>query len=224
MNINTLHRIYLLGVGGIGMSALARYFLAQGCKVSGNAKTKTRLTEQLGADGEAIHNEEDETKVPLDLRTQTTQAIVDYTPAIPKNHNEWLFLQEKNIKCYTRSEILGFISQKYFTIAVAGTHGKTTTSSMIAHVLNQSGVKCNAFLGGISLNFNSNLLLHPEAEVVVVEADEFDRSFLTLTPNIAVVTSLDADHLDVYSNKQQMDNAYKEFVQRINPNGVLITK
>src|SRR5690606_11349286 len=119
---------------------------------------------------------------------------------------------------------LGFISQKYFTIAVAGTHGKTTTSSMIAHVLNQSGVKCNAFLGGISLNFNSNLLLHPEAETVVVEADEFDRSFLTLTPNIAVVTSLDADHLDVYSNKQQMDNAYKEFVQRINPNGVLITK
>lgn len=224
MNINTLHTIYFLGVGGIGMSALARYFLAQGCKVSGYDKTKTKLTEQLCAEGVAIHYEEDENKIPVEIFHQINQAIVVYTPAIPKNHKEWLFLQEKNIKCYKRSEILGFISQKYFTIAVAGTHGKTTTSSMIAHVLNQSGVKCNAFLGGISLNFNSNLLLHPEAEVVVVEADEFDRSFLTLTPNIAVVTSLDADHLDVYSNKQQMDNAYKEFVQRINPNGVLITK
>ncbi len=206
------------------MSALARYFLAQGCKVSGYDKTKTKLTEQLCAEGVAIHYEEDENKIPIEIFHQINQAIVVYTPAIPKNHKEWLFLQEKNIKCYKRSEILGFISQKYFTIAVAGTHGKTTTSSMIAHVLNQSGVKCNAFLGGISLNFNSNLLLHPEAEMVVVEADEFDRSFLTLTPNIAVVTSLDADHLDVYSNKQQMDNAYKEFVQRINPNGVLITK
>lgn len=224
MNINTLHTIYFLGVGGIGMSALARYFLAQGCKVSGYDKTKTKLTEELCAEGVAIHYEEDENKIPVEIFHQINQAIVVYTPAIPKNHKEWLFLQEKNIKCYKRSEILGFISQKYFTIAVAGTHGKTTTSSMIAHVLNQSGVKCNAFLGGISLNFNSNLLLHPEAEMVVVEADEFDRSFLTLTPNIAVVTSLDADHLDVYSNKQQMDNAYKEFVQRINPNGVLITK
>lgn len=224
MNINTLHTIYFLGVGGIGMSALARYFLAQGCKVSGYDKTKTKLTEQLCSEGVAIHYEEDENKIPVEIFHQINQAIVVYTPAIPKNHKEWLFLQEKNIKCYKRSEILGFISQKYFTIAVAGTHGKTTTSSMIAHVLNQSGVKCNAFLGGISLNFNSNLLLHPEAEMVVVEADEFDRSFLTLTPNIAVVTSLDADHLDVYSNKQQMDNAYKEFVQRINPNGVLITK
>lgn len=224
MNINTLHTIYFLGVGGIGMSALARYFLAQGCKVSGYDKTKTKLTEQLCAEGVAIHYEEDENKIPVEIFHQINQAIVVYTPAIPKNHKEWLFLQEKNIKCYKRSEILGFISQKYFTIAVAGTHGKTTTSSMIAHVLNQSGVKCNAFLGGISLNFNSNLLLHPEAEMVVVEADEFDRSFLTLTPNIAVVISLDADHLDVYSNKQQMDNAYKEFVQRINPNGVLITK
>lgn len=224
MNINTLHTIYFLGVGGIGMSALARYFLAQGCKVSGYDKTKTKLTEQLCAEGVAIHYEEDENKIPVEIFHQINQAIVVYTPAIPKNHKEWLILQEKNIKCYKRSEILGFISQKYFTIAVAGTHGKTTTSSMIAHVLNQSGVKCNAFLGGISLNFNSNLLLHPEAEMVVVEADEFDRSFLTLTPNIAVVTSLDADHLDVYSNKQQMDNAYKEFVQRINPNGVLITK
>lgn len=224
MNVNQLHTIYFLGVGGIGMSALARYFLAQGCKVSGYDKTKTKLTEQLCAEGVAIHYEEDENKIPVEIFHQINQAIVVYTPAIPKNHKEWLFLQEKNIKCYKRSEILGFISQKYFTIAVAGTHGKTTTSSMIAHVLNQSGVKCNAFLGGISLNFNSNLLLHPEAEMVVVEADEFDRSFLTLTPNIAVVTSLDADHLDVYSNKQQMDNAYKEFVQRINPNGVLITK
>lgn len=224
MNINTLHTIYFLGVGGIGMSALARYFLAQGCKVSGYDKTKTKLTEELCAEGVAIHYEEDENKIPVEIFHQINQAIVVYTPAIPKNHKEWLFLQEKNIKCYKRSEILGFISQKYFTIAVAGTHGKTTTSSMIAHVLNQSGVKCNAFLGGISLNFNSNLLLHPEAKMVVVEADEFDRSFLTLTPNIAVVTSLDADHLDVYSNKQQMDNAYKEFVQRINPNGVLITK
>ena len=133
-------------------------------------------------------------------------------------------LQQSGIKLYKRSEVLGLISQEYFTIAVAGTHGKTTTSSMIAHVLNECGVKCNAFLGGISLNFNSNLLLNEDAKIVVVEADEFDRSFLTLKPNIAIVTSLDADHLDIYENKNEMHNAYKAFVEKINPTGALITK
>jgi|TARA_R110000782_G_scaffold270436_1_gene371074 UDP-N-acetylmuramate--alanine ligase len=224
MNINNIHTVYLLGVGGIGMSALARYFLIKGCKVYGYDKTKTSLTEELEAEGIAIHYDENVSLIPDAVKNNKEGILVVYTPAIPKNNKELLSLQQSGIKLYKRSEVLGLISQEYFTIAVAGTHGKTTTSSMIAHVLNECGVKCNAFLGGISLNFNSNLLLNEDAKIVVVEADEFDRSFLTLTPNIAIVTSLDADHLDVYKNKNEMHNAYKAFVEKINPTGTLITK
>ncbi|MBL1231634.1 MAG: UDP-N-acetylmuramate--L-alanine ligase [Flavobacteriales bacterium] len=224
MNINNIHTVYLLGVGGIGMSALARYFLIKGCKVYGYDKTKTSLTEELEAEGIAIHYDENVSLIPDAVKNNKEGILVVYTPAIPKNNKELLSLQQSGIKLYKRSEVLGLISQEYFTIAVAGTHGKTTTSSMIAHVLNECSVKCNAFLGGISLNFNSNLLLNEDAKIVVVEADEFDRSFLTLTPNIAIVTSLDADHLDVYENKNEMHNAYKAFVEKINPTGTLITK
>lgn len=224
MNINTIHTVYFLGVGGIGMSALARYFLIKGCKVYGYDKTKTSLTNELEAEGIVIHYKEDEVLIPAAIKNNEDGILVVYTPAIPKNNKELISLEQAGVKLYKRSEVLGLISQEYFTIAVAGTHGKTTTSSMIAHVLNECGVKCNAFLGGISLNFNSNLLLNEAAKIVVVEADEFDRSFLTLKPNIAIVTSLDADHLDVYENKNEMHNAYKAFVGKINPTGALITK
>lgn len=224
MNINNIHTVYFLGVGGIGMSALARYFLIKGCKVYGYDKTKTSLTDELEAEGIVVHYEESEASIPDVVKNNEEGILVIYTPAIPKDNKEWVCLQQTGIKLYKRSEVLGLISQEYFTIAVAGTHGKTTTSSMIAHVLNECGVKCNAFLGGISLNFNSNLLLNEDAKIVVVEADEFDRSFLTLKPNIAIVTSLDADHLDIYENKNEMHNAYKAFVEKINPTGTLITK
>ena len=223
MKIDELNTVYFLGVGGIGMSALARYFLAQGCQVYGYDKTKTKLTEQLELEGIQIHYDEDveflNTVVSL-----TDDCLICYTPAIPKDNKEFQFLQNNDFELLKRSQVLGLISQNYFTIAVAGTHGKTTTSSIIAHVINQSLGNCIAFLGGISLNFNSNLLLTEEAKYLVVEADEYDRSFLTLSPDIALITSLDADHLDIYGDGNEMQEAYKAFVNKIKSGGNLITK
>ena len=177
MKISDVNNVYFLGVGGIGMSALARYFLAQGCKVYGYDKTKTHLTEQLEKEGVAIHYEEDVelvAKLFPSLEGLGVGKLVIYTPAIPKDNKEFVYFQQNEIKLYKRSEVLGLITQSYFTIAVAGTHGKTTTSSMVAHVLTACGVDCIAFLGGISLNFNSNLVLSDNAKIVVVEADEFN--------------------------------------------------
>lgn len=224
MNIKNLHTVYFLGVGGIGMSALARYFLASGCNVFGYDKTKTALTSQLEKEGITIHYQEDIALIPNEIKAKQINTLVVYTPAIPKNNIEFLFFQEQKISLHKRSEVLGFISNNYFTIAVAGTHGKTTTSSMIAHILQQCGVVCNAFLGGISLNFNSNLVLSPDAKIMVVEADEFDRSFLTLSPDIAIITSLDADHLDIYEDKTKMHQAYQDFTHKIKNGGTLLTK
>lgn len=224
MDLTGVKHVYFLGVGGIGMSALARYFLSLGCKVSGYDKTKTTLTEQLESEGITIHYDENLDKIPVEIKSNQKDSIVIFTPAIPKNNAEYLFFIEQNTKLYKRAEVLGLITKNYFTIAVAGTHGKTTTSSIVAHVLNECGVDTIAFLGGISLNFNSNLLLNNNAKTVVVEADEFDRSFLTLSPNIAVVTSIDADHLDIYGDKNEMHKSYQDFVNKINKTGVLITK
>lgn len=224
MNTATINTLYFLGIGGIGMSALARYFLARGCKVYGYDKTKTALTIQLEKEGMLIHYREDIDQIPESVKSMDEKSLIVYTPAIPKDNKEFQFLINNNCKLYKRSEVLGLISQNYFTIAIAGTHGKTTTSSIVAHVLNESGVKCVAFLGGISLNFNSNLLLNEDANTMVVEADEYDRSFLTLAPDIALITSLDADHLDVYGNKNEMTCAYSAFVGKIKPEGNLITK
>lgn len=204
------------------MSALARYFLAEGHFVYGYDKTKTELTEQLEEEGVKVHYHED-----LELLRELVEKenmLVCYTPAIPKTNKEFIFLSETGIQLYKRSEILGMICQKYFTIAIAGTHGKTTTSSMVAHILNACNKNCIAFLGGISLNFNSNLLLNKEADTIVVEADEYDRSFLTLSPDIALITSLDADHLDVYGDNNHMQDAYKAFANKIKKGGRLITK
>lgn len=222
--IKELKNIYFLGVGGIGMSALARFFLANGCSVYGYDKTKTELTNQLEKEGVKIHYNEDEALIPSEFISNDSSAIVIYTPAIPKDNKEFVFLKNNNVRLYKRSEVLGLITQSYFTIAIAGTHGKTTTSSMVAHVLTACGVDCIAFLGGISLNFNSNLVLNEKAKIVVVEADEFDRSFLTLSPNIALITSIDADHLDIYGNHDEMVKSYQDFVNKISSDGVLITK
>ena len=219
-----LRLVYFLGIGGIGMSALARYFLAQGCKVIGYDKTKTTLTEQLENEGIAIHYSEDISQIPESIKNLEEETLVVFTPAIPNDNKEFQFFAAKGIRLYKRAEVLGLISQNYFTIAIAGTHGKTTTSSMVAHVLNESGVDCIAFLGGISINFNSNLLLNNKAKIMVVEADEYDRSFLTLSPDIALVTSLDADHLDIYGDKNQMVATYAAFVDKIKPAGTLISK
>ncbi|MCB0379961.1 MAG: UDP-N-acetylmuramate--L-alanine ligase [Flavobacteriales bacterium] len=224
MDLTRVKQVYFLGVGGIGMSALARYFKSFGCVVSGYDKTKTTLTEQLEREGINIHYDENLDKIPSEIKSNQQDSIVIYTPAIPKNNAEYLFFIEQNIRLYKRAEVLGLITKNYLTIAVAGTHGKTTTSSIIAHVLNECGVDTIAFLGGISLNFNSNLLLNIKAKTVVVEADEFDRSFLTLSPNIAVVTSIDADHLDIYGDKNEMHKSYQDFVNKIDKTGVLITK
>ncbi|MCO6499503.1 MAG: UDP-N-acetylmuramate--L-alanine ligase [Vicingus serpentipes] len=228
MNIKEINTVYFLGVGGIGMSALARYFLTQGCQVYGYDKTKTALTIQLEKEGIQIHYQEDVAFIkelfPSEEGLGVGQNLICYTPAIPNNNKELSYFRDNNFEILKRSQVLGLISQNYFTIAIAGTHGKTTTSSMVAHVLNTCGVDCIAFLGGISLNFNSNLLLNNNAKVLVVEADEFDRSFLTLSPDIALITSLDADHLDVYEAKNEMIKSYQDFVNRIKKGGVLITK
>ncbi|MEJ6735421.1 MAG: UDP-N-acetylmuramate--L-alanine ligase [Flavobacteriales bacterium] len=224
MNLKELHTVYFLGVGGIGMSAIARYFKSSGCNVVGYDKTKTILTEKLEAEGVLIHYNEDINQIPTVVKNSEEGTLVIYTPAIPKGNKEFIFFQKQGIKLYKRSEVLGLISENYFTIAVAGTHGKTTTSSIVAHILNECGVNCISFLGGISLNFNSNLLLSKNPTTLVVEADEFDRSFLTLSPDIALVTSIDADHLDVYGDKDAMKNAYSEFVGKIKEGGELISK
>lgn len=223
MDVAKLNTVYFLGVGGIGMSALARYFLAQGCKVYGYDKTKTELTEQLEQEGVQIHYQE-EVSFLNTIVSSSDHCLICYTPAIPKDNKEFQYLQSNNFKLYKRSQVLGLISQNYFTIAIAGTHGKTTTSSIVAHIINESFGNCIAFLGGISLNFNSNLLLCENPKYLVVEADEYDRSFLTLDPNIALITSLDADHLDIYGDGDEMQNAYKAFVNKIKSGGSLITK
>lgn len=224
MNLKNVNSVYFLGIGGIGMSALARYFISLGCKVAGYDKTKTALTQALEQEGMQVHYDENTEAIPTEIKNNEPNTLVIFTPAIPKNNVEYLFFIDQKIRLYKRAEVLGLITQNYFTIAVAGTHGKTTTSSIVAHVLNECGVDCIAFLGGISLNFNSNLLLNNNAKTVVVEADEFDRSFLTLSPNIAIVTSIDADHLDIYGDKEEMHKSYQDFVNKIDKNGVLITK
>lgn len=222
--IKGVRLVYFLGVGGIGMSAIARYFNSLDCKVVGYDKTKTILTEELELEGIEIHYDENVDLIPETIKDQEDGTLVIYTPAIPQENKELIYFKKQKIKLFKRSEVLGLISDNYFTIAIAGTHGKTTTSSIVAHILNECNVNCIAFLGGISLNFNSNLLLNDNPKVLVVEADEFDRSFLTLSPNIALITSIDADHLDIYGDKDAMKNAYSEFIGKIKKNGKLISK
>jgi UDP-N-acetylmuramate--alanine ligase len=218
MNIEQVKEVYFLGIGGIGMSALARFFKSRGCSVFGYDRTSTPLTLELEAEGMNIHYEED-----VDLIPDGVDLVV-YTPAVSKKHSEYQFFLENGYPILKRSQVLGMISSEYKTIGIAGTHGKTTITTLTAHLLQQTPKGINAFLGGISKNYQSNLLLSPKSEWVVVEADEFDRSFLHLFPQIAVVTSVDADHLDIYKNLFSLKESFTQFTGQIKPGGLLIIK
>ncbi|MBY0424516.1 MAG: UDP-N-acetylmuramate--L-alanine ligase, partial [Cytophagales bacterium] len=220
MNLSNIHTAYFLGIGGIGMSAIARWFNSNGVKVLGYDKTSTRLTDELVSEGIEIHFDDNISNV-IQANLSMDSTLVVLTPAIPKDHKEWNYLKEKGFTIKKRSEVLGILTKDNFTIAVAGTHGKTTTSSMIAHVLKHCGLDISAFLGGITVNYNSNLIIGAKSAPVVVEADEFDRSFLTLFPSIAVVTSTDADHLDIYGKHDELKRTFNLFVNQIRENGTL---
>lgn len=215
--LNDIKKIYFIGIGGIGMSALARYFKSRGALVSGYDKTVTPLTKELEQQGIDIHYEE-----RVDLITKDVDAVV-YTPAIPGNHAELIYYREHQYTVVKRSDVLQWITEGSFNICVGGTHGKTTVTSMIAHLLRHSGYGCNAFLGGIAANYNTNFW-SSERNVVVVEADEYDRSFLKLVPDIAVVTAIDPDHLDIYGTPEEVENAFVQFAGKVKPGGCLVTK
>jgi UDP-N-acetylmuramate--alanine ligase len=212
MNLNKIHNVYFIGIGGIGMSALARYFINLGKNIAGYDKTETELTKELTGFGMQIHFEDDIKCIPSTFEKENTLVII--TPAIPSHHKEWNHLKNNGFMIKKRAEVLGIITKNTFCFAVAGTHGKTTTSGILGHILFQSGVDVTAFLGGIVENYNSNLIGTGKT-VTVVEADEFDRSFLHLHPNMACVTSMDADHLDVYGNTESIQAAFQEFADRV---------
>ncbi|MFH0895145.1 MAG: UDP-N-acetylmuramate--L-alanine ligase [Bacteroidota bacterium] len=218
MNLENTHKIYFIGIGGIGMSALARYFKNKGVSVSGYDKTATSLTKELEAEGIPVHYEENISLIPKDAE------LIVYTPAVPQDHKELNFFKENKYEVVKRSEVLGEITKHHFTIAIAGTHGKTSISSMTAHVLKQSGLKITAFIGGISQNFSSNILMDDNPDVLIVEADEYDRSFHTLNPDIAIISSVDADHLDIYGNYENLLESFKIFASKIKAGGKLIRK
>ncbi len=215
--------IFFLGIGGIGMSALARWFKANGHQVSGYDKTETPLTKALQAEGVAVHYVDAVENIPLEIREHKAETLVVLTPAIPATSLEWAWLREQGYDIRKRSQVLGVLTQGRPTIAVAGTHGKTTTSSMVAHLLHHAGLDAGAFLGGIAVNLGSNLLLpQSPAAPVVVEADEYDRSFLTLRPDVAIVTSTDADHLDIYGEQSALIDSFCQFVSQLKPGGTLL--
>ena len=222
MNLNQIHNVYFIGIGGIGMSALARYFKAIGKNVSGYDKTETELTKELQQLGIAIHFEDRIDLIPTDYYVENTLVII--TPAVPIHHSEWNYFLERDFEVKKRAEVLGIITKDTFCFAVAGTHGKTTTSSILGHILYESGVDVTAFVGGIVENYNSNLIGNGKT-VTVVEADEFDRSFLHLYPNIACVTSMDADHLDIYGDSASIEASFVEFADKVTDKSKLfITK
>ena len=212
-----MKNIYFIGIGGIGMSAIARYYNAKGFKVSGYDKTPSPLTEALESEGIEVHYEDNTDYIPKDVK----DTLVVYTPAIPKDMGELVYVQENGYRVIKRSRMLGEISQGQRCMAVAGTHGKTTTSTLVSHLFTASGEGCSAFLGGISKNYNTNLLISSN-DVVVAEADEFDRSFLQLFPEIAVITSMDADHLDIYGDEAHIREAFKAFASQVS--GTVIKK
>lgn len=223
MNIDQVRQVYLIGIGGIGMSGLARYFVHLGCTVTGYDRTETELTRTLVNEGIPVIYKDDTTLVPSLFDTPSDESLVIFTPAIPQDLKIKQSFLDKGFTLFKRSQVLGMISASRFTIGVAGTHGKTTTSTMIAHILKDSGYDCSAFLGGISSNYNSNVLFG-DNDTVVVEADEYDRSFLTLHPNIAVVTSADADHLDIYGDRTHLIDSFELYLQRVVEGGTRIVK
>jgi UDP-N-acetylmuramate--alanine ligase len=222
MDLKKIHNIYFIGIGGIGMSAIARYFKASGKQVSGYDKTQTDITNSLQDLGVAVCFEDAMANVEqCYLNSEST--LVVYTPAVPKSHLQLSYFKNNGFTVLKRSEILGLITEHTFCLAVAGTHGKTTTTSILGHLLNECNVKLTAFLGGISENYNSNLILNGD-KVSVVEADEFDRSFLTLSPDMACITSMDADHLDIYGDASELIKTFEDFTRKLKPNGKLFVK
>jgi UDP-N-acetylmuramate--alanine ligase len=215
--IKKVRAVYFIGIGGIGMSAIAKFFDSKGMKVSGYDKTETPLTKELEKTGIAVHYEENVALIPKDVQ------LVVYTPAVPQDHKELIFYQANGYKVVKRSDVLQMITESSFNICIAGTHGKTTITTMIAHLLRDSGYGCNAFLGGISVNYGTNFW-SSERNVCVIEADEYDRSFLKLSPDMAIVTAMDADHLDIYGTAEAMEQAFIDFSKKIKPGGLLVSK
>ncbi len=208
--------VYFLGIGGIGMSALARFFKKQGAAVFGYDRTATPLTAALEREGMFIHYQEDIAAIP------SKPDLVIYTPAIPKDNKEYLYFVSNGVELKKRAEVLGLLSKEYFTVAVAGTHGKTSISSMAAHMLKSAGRNLTALIGGILKNYQSNFILSETTDILLVEADEYDRSFLQLSPDISVISSIDADHLDIYGSKEELRDNFHLFVDRLSKQGVLI--
>ncbi len=215
--IDKMSEVYFIGIGGIGMSAIARFFHAGGAKVSGYDKTPTVLTKELEASGIAVHYEENVELIPKRVE------LIVYTPAVPTEHKELVYYRENGYKVVKRSDVLQIISKSSFNICIGGTHGKTTITTMVAHLLRDSGFGCNAFLGGIAVNYGTNFW-SSEKNVCVIEADEYDRSFLKLSPDVAIITAMDADHLDIYGTAAAMEQAFIDFSKRVKPNGVVIGK
>ena len=219
MDVNQLKAVYFIGAGGIGMSALVRYFLSKGKKVGGYDRTSTELTEKLIGEGALIHYKEDASLIPDEFKDAGSTLIV-YTPAIPDTHAELVYFREHGFTIHKRSQVLGMLTHSGKGLCVAGTHGKTTTSTMTAHLLYQSHIGCNAFLGGISKNYGTNLLLSDQSDYVVIEADEFDRSFHWLAPYASVITATDADHLDIYGTEEAYLESFNHYTSLIQPGGL----
>lgn len=229
LSVTNWKYIYFVGIGGIGMSALARWFKANGFEVAGYDKTSTTLVQTLIAEGIAVNFEDDKNSIPSEFIADPAETLVIYTPAVPVQHQQMAYFRQENFMILKRSQVLGVLTKDLRTVGVAGTHGKTTTSSMVAHILRDSGVNSTAFLGGITQNYGTNLLLNEptgnlQEVVCVVEADEFDRSFLTLYPEIAIVTSTDADHLDIYGKHEAVLESFREYVSQIEEGGALFMR
>lgn len=223
MDANNIESVYFIGAGGIGMSALVRYFLSKDKKVAGYDRTPSELTEKLIEEGANIHYDDNVELIPSDFCNPQTTLVV-YTPAIPDTHSELSYFRKNGYSIQKRAQVLGMLTQTEKGLCVAGTHGKTTTSTMTAHLLHQSTIGCNAFLGGISKNYNTNLLLSADSEYVVIEADEFDRSFHWLSPFASVITATDADHLDIYGTEEAYLESFSHYTSLIRPGGALIVR
>src|ERR1035437_8495046 len=221
--MNKFTKFYFLGIGGIGMSALARYFHTKGFQVAGYDRSPTMLTSDLLTEGIIISFNSEVDEIPF-VYTKPDSTLVIITPAIPQNHPQLKFFQENNFTIQKRAQVLGDITRQSKGICIAGTHGKTTTSTITAHLLYQSQVSCSAFLGGIANNYNTNLLISTESNLVVIEADEYDRSFHQLSPYMAVITSVDPDHLDIYKTAKAFRESFEHFTSLIRPGGVLIIR
>jgi len=221
MDCKQIKAVYFIGIGGIGMSAIARYFMSRGLVVGGYDKTPTPLTLQLEKEGAVIHYEENVDEIPHTCKKQETCLVV-YTPAIPDSHKELQFFRQNNFCIEKRAQVLGTLTRQMRGLCVAGTHGKTTTSTMCAHIMHQSHLDCNAFLGGISKNYGTNYILSANSDYVVIEADEFDRSFHHLSPFMTVITSTDPDHLDIYGTKEAYLESFRHYTELIQPEGALI--